>query len=126
MVYFLSTCHVPKKENLTVKRHNKWDRPDIPSGAAYSKYMGAVDRNDQVTKLNKSKKAMRWYRKIERKLLGLSIYNAYVLEGSVIEHERPGKRKRDLLKFKLELAHELIRQMRIRKRARRSRSATSK
>lgn len=26
MVYFLSTCHVPKKENLTVKRHNKWDR----------------------------------------------------------------------------------------------------
>lgn len=88
--------------------------------------MGAVDRNDQVTKLNKSKKAMRWYRKIERKLLGLSIYNAYVLEGSVIEHERPGKRKRDLLKFKLELAHELIRQMRIRKRARRSRSATSK
>lgn len=79
--------------------------------------MGAVDRNDQVTKLNKSKKAMRWYRKIERKLLGLSIYNAY---------ERPGKRKRDLLKFKLELAHELIRQMRIRKRARRSRSATSK
>lgn len=88
--------------------------------------MGAVDRNNQVTKLNKSKKAMRWYRKIERKLLSLSIYNAYVLEGSVIEHERQGKRKRDLLKFKLELAHELIRQMRIRKRARRSRSATSK
>lgn len=26
VVYFLSTCHVPKKENLTVKRHNKWDR----------------------------------------------------------------------------------------------------
>lgn len=36
----------------------------------------SVDRNDQVTKLNKSKKAMRWYRKIERKLLELSIYNA--------------------------------------------------
>uniref|UniRef100_A0A8W8NUX2 PiggyBac transposable element-derived protein domain-containing protein n=1 Tax=Magallana gigas TaxID=29159 RepID=A0A8W8NUX2_MAGGI len=105
MVYFLSTCNVPEKENLTVKRHNKYctvaEFPDIPSGAAYLKYMGAVDRNDQLTKLNKSKEAMRLYRKIGRKLLQLLIYNAYVLEGSVIEHERPGKRKRDLLKFKL-------------------------
>lgn len=118
-----------KKKNLTVNRHNKdgtvAEFPDIPSGAAYSKYMGAVDRNDQATKLNKSKKAMRWYRKIERKLLELSIYNAYVLEGSVIKHERPGKRKRDLLKFKPDLAHELIGQRRIRKRAGISRSVTS-
>lgn len=56
MVYFLSTCHVPEKKNLTVNRHNKdgtvAEFPDIPSGAAYSKYMGAVDRNDQATKLN--------------------------------------------------------------------------
>ena len=129
MVYFLSTCHVPEKENLTAKRHNKdgtiVEFPDVPSGAAYSKYMGAVDRNDQVTKLNKSKKAMRWYRKIERKLLELSIYNAYVLEGSVIKHKQPGKRKRELLGFKLDLAHELIGQVRIRKRTGRSRSATS-
>lgn len=68
---------------------------------------------------------MRLYRKIERKLLELSIYNAYVLEGSVIKHERPGKRKRDLLKFKPDLAHELIGQRRIRKRAGISRSVTS-
>lgn len=66
----------PLKENLTVKQHNKdgtvAEFPDMPSGAA-------VDRNDHVTKLNKSKKAMRWYRKTERNLLELSIYNAYVL-----------------------------------------------
>ena len=51
---------------------------------------------------------MRWYRRVERKLLETSMYNAYVLEGHIVEHNPPGKTKRDYLSFKLDLAHELI------------------
>ena len=99
MVYFLSTGIVPEVDGIMARRRNKdgtiAEFPDSPSGKMYSKYMGAVDRNDQITKLNKSKKAMRWYRKIERKLLELCIYNAYVLEENVTSHVQVGKRKRD-------------------------------
>ena len=51
---------------------------------------------------------MRWYRKIERKLLELSVYNAYIIEGTTMDHNVPGKRKRDLQAFKLDLAHALV------------------
>lgn len=60
-------------------------------------------------KLNKFKKVMCWYRKIERKFFGFLKYNVYVFEGSVIEYEWLGKRKCDFLKFKLEFVYELIR-----------------
>jgi hypothetical protein len=44
----------------------------------------------------------------EVKLREVLIYNAYELEGCVMDHDRPKKRKRDLMSFKLELAHSLI------------------
>lgn len=37
---------------------------------------------------------MRWYIKIELKLQEVSIYNAYVLEGCVTDHDRPNKKKK--------------------------------
>ena len=65
--------------------------------------MGRVDRLDQMTRQNKSKKTMKWYRRIEQKMTETSVYNAYVIEGSVIDHS-----KRDFLSFKLDLIHGLI------------------
>ena len=122
MVYFLSTAHVPEVEHLTTRRRNK-DGTDqhldsTPTVHEYGQYMNAVDRNDQMTKLNKSKKSMRWYRKIERKLLELSVYNAYIIEGTTMDHNAPGKRKRDLQSFRLDLAHALVGTNRLRKRPR--------
>jgi hypothetical protein len=64
--------------------------------------------NTEVHHISEEKKSMRWYRKIEVKLREVSIYNAYVLEGCVMDHDGPKKRKRDLMSFKLELAHSLI------------------
>ncbi|CAC5403620.1 unnamed protein product [Mytilus coruscus] len=79
-----------------------------PTQQAYAKYMRGVDRLDQMTRVAKEKKSMRWYRKIEFKLQAISICNSYVTNGYISDHEIPNKRKRDLLSFKLELANGLI------------------
>ena len=76
-----------------------------PSVSAYAKYMGGVDKLDQMTRQNKSKKTMKWYRRIESKMLETSLFNAYVIEGHVIDHTNG---KRDFLSFKLDLIHQLI------------------
>lgn len=60
---------------------------------------------------------MRWYRRGERKLFEISVFNAYVIEGHTVDHNVPGKRKRDLLSFKLDLAHQLISSFQARQRA---------
>jgi hypothetical protein len=112
IIYYLSTFHAPEDEQLRTNRKNKYgtlnELTATPTQKAYAQYMGGVDRLDQMTRINKEKKSMRWYRKIEVKLREVSIYNAYVLEGCVMDHDRPKKRKRDLMSFKLELAHSLI------------------
>jgi hypothetical protein len=46
--------------------------------------MAGVDRLDQNTRLNKEKKTMRWYRRIEAKLRKCALYNAYIIEGTVV------------------------------------------
>ena len=113
MVYYLSTAH-PPFDNLrtTVKRRQKdgtvAEFVCPPSVAAYADNMNGVDRLDQNTRQNKSKKTMKWYRRIETKLMETAIYNAYVLEGEVTDHKVQGQTKRDLLSFKMDLAHELI------------------
>ena len=47
---------------------------------AYAKYMAGVDRLDQNARLNKEKKTMHWYRRIEAKLRECALYNAYIIE----------------------------------------------
>ena len=111
-MYYLSTGLVPEQEGLTTTRKKKdgsrIEFPCPPASSQYQKYMGGVDRMDQMTRLNKEKKTMRWYRRGERKLFEISIYNAYIIGGHTINHDVPGKRRRDLLSFKLDLAHQLI------------------
>ena len=52
---------------------------------------------------------MKWYRRVETKLMATSIYIAYVIEGDTVSHKVDGKTKRDFLSFKLNLAHQLVR-----------------
>ena len=70
--------------------------------------MGGVDKLDQMTRQNKAKKSMKWYRRIERKLMETSLYNAYVIEGHVIDHKVDNVIKRDFLSFRLDLVHQLV------------------
>lgn len=96
-----------------------------PTQQSYAQYMGGVDRLDQMSRVNKEKKSLRWYRKIEFKLREVSIYNAYVLEGCVTSHQRPNKRKWDLMSFKLELAYSLMGDFSYRKAFKRPRADTN-
>ncbi|KAL3866121.1 hypothetical protein ACJMK2_043453 [Sinanodonta woodiana] len=61
--------------------------------------MGGVDRLDQSKRLIKEKKTMRWYHRTEIKLRVCALYNAFVLEGTVVDHSPSGTRSRDLLSF---------------------------
>jgi len=127
MVYYISSFHSPVADTtMTAQRHNKdgtvTQLPATPTVLDYAQFMGGVDRLDQQTRLNKSKKTLRWYRKIENKLHEIALYNAYVIEGSVIEHSGTQKRKRDLLSFRLDVAHALIGTFRSKRACKRPRS----
>ncbi|KAK3093822.1 hypothetical protein FSP39_020617 [Pinctada imbricata] len=121
IVYYLSSYHQPSEANLTTTRRNKDGSETTlsitPTVKGYATNMGGVDRLDQMSRVNKSKKSMRWYRKIEMKLRDIALYNAYVIEGTVIDHTPTHKRKRDLLSFRLDLAHQLIGSYRQERRA---------
>jgi len=111
MVYYLSSCHLPTSDKTVTRRKKDGSLENIPCSAIvcdYQKYMGSVDTMDQMTRQNRSKKTMKWYRRVERKLMECAIHNAYVIEGHTINHHPPGKEERGMLHFKLELAHQLV------------------
>ena len=135
-VYFLSTIHAPPDVPVWVgldssedsgsdgeraqsqevvqrreKVNGRWVtkkiyRPEIVKD--YNTYMGGVDLCDQMTSLNKAKKQKRWYLRVFLKIVMISIYNAYILEGHIIPHLPRGRRKRDLLSFQEELCIQLV------------------
>lgn len=81
-------------------------RPQIVQ--SYNQFMGGVDLCDQMTAVNKSKKQKRWYLRVFIKVMLLCIYNAYILEAYKHQHNRAGRRKRDLLSFKEDLCLQLV------------------
>ena len=133
-VYFLTTIHSPpvvpdwveddnsgaESEEVRnesdvvcrrVKQRGRWVtkkiyRPGIVK--SYNNFMGGVDLSDQMTAVNKSKKQKRWYLRIFLKMVLLSIYNAYILEGFKCPETPRGRRKRDLLSFKEDLCVQLV------------------
>ena len=112
MVYYLSTAHAPHEEEPQSVTRRQRDSKEVqlpcpPTVAAYAQYMNGVDKLDQMTRQNKSKKCLTWYRQVETKLMETSLYNAYVIEGHAIDH-KVGNVKRDFLSLRLDLAHELV------------------
>ena len=108
MVYYLSTAHAPcEEEPQTVTRRQRdsteIELPRPPTVAAYARYMNGVDKLDQMTRQNKSKKCMKWYRRVETKLMETSLCNIYIIEGYVIDHKVGNVVKRDFLSFRLDL-----------------------
>ena len=89
-----------------VWRSKRFYQPEIVKD--YNSFMGGVDLCDQMTRVNKSKKQVRWYLRVFLKLLMLSIHNSYVLESFKIDHTQRGHRKRDLLSFKQDLVNQLV------------------
>lgn len=117
-VNFLSVVH-PASETVQVTRNRRQREGgrtvhrqiqiDCPKVASeYGKFMGGVDRNDQMTRVRKGQKQMRWYMRLVIKFLEIAAYNAYILDGYIREHEPQGSRKYDLHCFKKQMVMALV------------------
>ncbi len=70
--------------------------------------MRGVDRGDQLrTYYSICLKSKRWWRRLFYYLVECAVLNAFVFDGFVrpVERARKGHAKRDMLTFRLELAH---------------------
>ena len=98
-MYYLSTFHTPAaEENLTInQRKNDGADPVLnitPTALGYVAYMGGVDRLDQMSRVSKTKKASAGTVELKLNSREISIYNAYILKGTAVNHNAANKRKR--------------------------------
>jgi len=130
-VHFLSTMHVAEFPGITVRRRNPdgsaTNVPCPPLLPDYQQYMRGVDRGDQLIGCyNIGRRSKKWWKKIFSYIIECSLLNAYILERyaepSLYGPSCVGRKKRDFLSFRLDVAEELIggHSMRLR-RGRRSR-----
>ena len=75
-----TTCLLPTPLMRRNRRASPNDRgmaqrqnPCPPTVAAYAQYMNRVDKPDHMTMQNKSKKCMKWYRRVDTKLMKTSL-----------------------------------------------------
>ena len=115
-LYFLSTMHVGERvHNPTVKRRqadgSQTDVECPPCLPDYQKHMRGVDRGDQLQSYyNLGRKSKKWWRRIFFYCIEVCILNSFCLEKMVkpVEHQQRGRKKRDILSFRLDLAKQLI------------------
>ena len=125
-IYFLSNHVIAEVDNLVIKRHNKVGNsinvPCTPTVVEYNRYMGAVDFNDKMCRLDKTRRTYKWYVRIDRKCVAWALFNAFVIE----EKFRAHGRKRDFRQFTVEVIHQLVGDSRFRclKRGRPSTAVT--
>lgn len=71
----------------------------------YNKFMGGVDRSDQMTSYYSSpRKTIRWYKKVIFHMLDLAVYNTFML----YKTRFPAKSKMEFLTFREELIYTMI------------------
>ena len=116
-VYFLSTMHLGASRGDTVKRRNPDGRsvdvscpPLLPD---YQQYMRGVDRGDQmVGYYNIGRRSKKWWKKVFLYIIECALLNAYLLEKNLEpELHSPsmrGRKKRDYLGFRLDVAEQFI------------------
>ena len=77
-MYYLSSFHSPEGDELVTTRRSKdgtqLQLDTTPTQQTYAKYISDVDRLDQNTKVNRSRKSLRWYHKVEMKLRDCVLY----------------------------------------------------
>ena len=116
VVYFLSSAHGPElgepvqrnsKDNQG--NHTKIDVPCPVDVHDYNKLMGGVDKNDQMARMRKVQKQLKWYMRPAIKLLLIAAYNAYILEGKIRQQRNNnGRIMKSLLDFKEDLICDMI------------------
>ena len=107
LVSFISTqCDV--RGNETVRRKQKDGTyikvPTIPAVTLYNKYMGGVDRSDQMRQYYETlRRAKKWWRCLFWFCLDVTIVNAHILIQIVDNHPHLTQ-----LEFRIELVNALI------------------
>ncbi|KAK6177155.1 hypothetical protein SNE40_015314 [Patella caerulea] len=110
-INFLSSYHNPtdmgsedrKSKDGTVKNIKC---PVLVSD--YNKYMGGCDKNDQISRLNRTRRHYKWPRRLFVKFMYWTLYNAYVIMNHYSPHKANGKRYRTFNMFLDELCLQLI------------------
>ena len=93
-IYLLSNgLRAEASAPVTVIRHNKKGEelviPATPSVKMYNMFMGGVDLNDKMAKLDKGRKSYKWYTRIDRKCFHWALYNSYVLYKTNCDVDKP-------------------------------------
>ena len=107
-IHFLSTSHVSEPAT-DVRKYNATEHRRLPVACPavvkrYNEFMGGVDRNDQMTRLNKSRKHYKWPHRLMVKFVMWAAFNAFVIMGI----KQPGRRKVTFHSFINDLCHELV------------------
>ena len=110
-INFLSSCHDPRKVKW-VNRRNKdgtQERITCPELTAdYNQYMGGCDKNDQLTRLDSTRRHYRWPRRLFIKFVMWACYNAYILMATYAPHQSQGRRVRTFRCFLDQLCLQLV------------------
>ena len=106
VVTVLSTNAQPQEQEIVERHENDGHRVDVPCPAAmalYQMYMGGVDRNDQLRQYYHVRlKCHKFYRYIFWFLFEAAVANAYIL------HTHYSGVAQQPLKFRLQLAKDLV------------------
>lgn len=118
-IYFVSTFHPAESPagmppSIVKRRTLDGTQKDIPCPPIlpdYQSFMRGVDRGDQLqTYYSIGRRSRKWWRRVFFYIVEVAILNAYILDGHVrpATHAYVGRRKRDMLEFRLDLVDELI------------------
>ena len=104
----MSTNTQPTPTGSVLRRQKDGSRALVPapqSVISYNKYMGGVDRGDQLRSYYSCRtKCRKFYKYIFHFLFDVAITNAYILQ----QHFTPHTFKRSIKDFRLQLARDLI------------------
>ena len=96
-IHFLSSCHDPRKVKWVNCRNKDGTQERITCPeltADYNQYMGGCDKNDQLTRLNSTRRHYRWPRRLFIKFVMWACYNAYILMATYAPQQSQGRRVR--------------------------------
>lgn len=86
-INFLSTCHDPNIVLTADRRCKDGSLVQINMPLLvkdYNKYMGGTDKNDQITRLYRTRRHHRWPRRLFIKFVLWAVFNAYVIFQSMV------------------------------------------
>lgn len=81
-IHFLSNCSDPTELSSVHRRTKDGSLVAVPCPQVvtdYNKFMGGTDLNDQMTRLQKSRRHYKWPRRLFLKSMMWALYNSYIL-----------------------------------------------